>query len=416
MNEKVVITGMGAVTPVGLGVGATWRALVEGRSGIGPITKFDASAFDTRIAGELKGFDPGEYMDRKEAKRADPFTQYAIAAAKEAMEQSGLDTSEQNGNRIGCIIGSGIGGLTTWEAQHSILLEKGPSRVSPFFIPMMIADMASGQVSMIYGARGTNFAIVSACASGAHAIGEAFRLIRLGELDAAIAGGSEATITPMALAGFCSLKALCPRATTSPSKASRPFDRDRDGFVLGEGAGVVILESESHAQARGADILAELAGLRLHRRCAPHHGAAAGRRRRGAGHGPGAPIRRGASRRRSTTSTPTARPRSSTTSSRRWPSTRSSASTPRKLAVSSTKSMTGHLLGGAGAVETGGDGDGGAGEPAPADHQPRNADPGVRSRLRAQSGTPSARCGWPSAIPSDSAGTTSPSPCGSTPR
>ena len=142
MHEKVVITGMGAVTPVGLGVGATWRALAEGRSGIGPITKFDVSAFDSRIAGELKGFDPGQYMDRKEAKRADPFTQYAIAAAKEAMEQSGLDTSEQNGNRIGCIIGSGIGGLTTWEAQHSILLEKGPSRVSPFFIPMMIADMS----------------------------------------------------------------------------------------------------------------------------------------------------------------------------------------------------------------------------------------------------------------------------------
>jgi 3-oxoacyl-[acyl-carrier-protein] synthase II len=259
MQEKVVITGMGTVTPVGLGVGATWRALAEGQSGIGPITRFDAAAFSTRIAGELKGFDPGDYMDRKEAKRNDPYAQYAIAAAKEAMEQSGLDPSEHNGNRMGCIIGSGIGGLTTWEAQHSILLEKGPSRVSPFFIPMMIADMASGQVSMIYGMRGSNFATVSACASGAHAIGEAFRLIQLGELDAAIAGGAEATITPMAVAGFCSLKALSTR-NDEPEKASRPFERDRDGFVLGEGAGIVVLESERHALARGAAILAELAG------------------------------------------------------------------------------------------------------------------------------------------------------------
>jgi 3-oxoacyl-[acyl-carrier-protein] synthase II len=349
MHEKVVITGMGAVTPVGLGVGATWRGLVEARSGIGPITRFDVSAFDSRIAGELKGFDPGEYMDRKETKRADPFTQYAIAAAKEAMEQSGLDTSEQNGNRIGCIIGSGIGGLTTWETQHSILLEKGPSRVSPFFIPMMIADMASGQVSMIHGTRGTNYAIVSACASGAHAIGEAFRMIRLGELDASIAGGSEATVTPMALAGFCSLKALSTR-NDEPEKASRPFDRDRDGFVLGEGAAVLILESETHAKARGAVILAELAGYGS--TADAHHITAPAPGGEGAARAMALALRSAG-----------ARPEQIDYINAHGTSTQLNdkfetkaihtvfGEHARKLAVSSTKSMTGHLLGGAGAVE-----------------------------------------------------------------
>jgi 3-oxoacyl-[acyl-carrier-protein] synthase II len=349
MHEKVVITGMGAVTPVGLGVGATWRALAEGRSGIGPITKFDVSAYDSRIAGELKGFDPGEYMDRKEAKRADPFTQYAIAAAKEAMEQSGLDTSEQNGNRIGCIIGSGIGGLTTWEAQHSILLEKGPSRVSPFFIPMMIADMASGQVSMIHGTRGTNYAIVSACASGAHAIGEAFRMIRLGELDAAIAGGAEATIAPMALAGFCSLKALSTR-NDEPEKASRPFERDRDGFVLGEGAAVLILESECHAKARGAIIFAEVAGYGS--TADAHHITAPSPGGEGAARAMALALRSAG-----------ARPEEIDYINAHGTSTQLNdkfetmaihtvfGEHARKLAVSSTKSMTGHLLGGAGAVE-----------------------------------------------------------------
>jgi 3-oxoacyl-[acyl-carrier-protein] synthase II len=349
MHENVVITGMGAVTPVGLGVGATWRALAEGRSGIGPITRFDVSAFDSRIAGELKGFDPGEYMDRKEAKRADPFTQYAIAAAKEAMEQSGLDTSEQNGNRIGCIIGSGIGGLTTWEAQHSVLLEKGPSRVSPFFIPMMIADMASGQVSMMYGARGTNYAIVSACASGAHAIGEAFRMIRLGELDAVIAGGSEATVTPMALAGFCSLKALSTR-NDDPEKASRPFERDRDGFVLGEGAAVLILESERHAKARGAAILAEVAGYGS--TADAHHITAPSPGGEGAARAMALALRSAG-----------ARPEEIDYINAHGTSTQLNdkfetmaihtvfGDHARKLAISSTKSMTGHLLGGAGAVE-----------------------------------------------------------------
>ncbi len=259
MKQKVVITGMGAVTPLGLSVSEFDKGLLAGRSGISGVTHFDASELDSRIAGELKGFDPTLYMDRKEAKRADPFTQYAVAASREAVAQSGLDTSEDNGNRIGCIIGSGIGGTTTWEAQHRILVEKGPGRVSPFFVPMMIADMASGMLSMIWGARGANYATVSACASGAHAIGEAFSMIRYGELDAAIAGGSEAPVTPLAMAGFCSMKALSTRNDTPP-ESSRPFDLDRDGFVIAEGSAVLILESEAHARARGAEIIAELVG------------------------------------------------------------------------------------------------------------------------------------------------------------
>ncbi len=259
MKQKVVITGMGAVTPLGLSVPEFDKGLLAGHSGIVGVTHFDASELDSRIAGELKGFDPALYMDRKEAKRADPFTQYAVAACREAMAQSGLDTSENDGNRIGCIIGSGIGGTTTWEAQHRILVEKGPGRVSPFFVPMMIADMASGMLSMMWGARGANYATVSACASGAHAIGEAFSMIRHGELDAAIAGGSESPVTPLAMAGFCSMKALSTR-NDSPSESSRPFDLDRDGFVIAEGSAVLVLESEAHARARGAEIIAELVG------------------------------------------------------------------------------------------------------------------------------------------------------------
>jgi 3-oxoacyl-[acyl-carrier-protein] synthase II len=259
MPEKVVITGMGAVTPLGLTVKEYWRNLVAGKGGITAITHFDPSRLTSRIAGELKGFDPLDSMDRKEARRADAFTQYAVVAAVEAMNQSGLDTSEHNGNRIGAIIGSGIGGAGTWETQHQIFLEKGPGRVSPFFIPMMIIDMAAGKIAMLFGARGANFGTVSACASGAHAVGEAFRRIRSGELDAALAGGSEAAITEFCVAGFCSEKALS-RRNEEPERASRPFDSERDGFVMGEGAAVVVLEAESHALERGAPVLAELAG------------------------------------------------------------------------------------------------------------------------------------------------------------
>lgn len=259
MTEKVVITGMGTLNPLALDVAGFWGGLIEGKSGIGPVTRFDSSRLTSQIAGELKGFDPLDYMEKKEARRADPFTQYAMAASREAMAQSGLDTSEHNGNRVGVIIGSGVGGVQTWEAQHRTLIEKGPGRISPFLIPMMIVDMAAGQVSMLYGARGANFATVSACASGAHAIGEAFRMIKRGDLDAVLAGGSEASITELCLGGFCASKALSTR-NEEPTRASRPFDAARDGFVMGEGAAVLVLEAERHALDRGAPILAELCG------------------------------------------------------------------------------------------------------------------------------------------------------------
>lgn len=349
MKQKVVITGMGAVTPLGLSVSEFDKGLLAGRSGISGVTHFDASELDSRIAGELKGFDPTLYMDRKEAKRADPFTQYAVAAAKEAVSQSGLDTSEDNGNRIGCIIGSGIGGTTTWEAQHRILVEKGPGRVSPFFVPMMIADMASGMLSMIWGARGANYATVSACASGAHAIGEAFSMIRHGELDAAIAGGSEAPVTPLAMAGFCSMKALSTRNDTPP-ESSRPFDLDRDGFVIAEGSAVLILESEAHARARGAEIIAELVGYGA--TADAHHITAP------------APGGEGSARAmKLALQSAEAAPEEVDYINAHGTSTPLNdkfetmaiktvfGAHARKLPVSSTKSMTGHMLGAAGAAE-----------------------------------------------------------------
>jgi 3-oxoacyl-[acyl-carrier-protein] synthase II len=349
MTERVVITGAGAVTPLGLNARQFWNGLVEGRSGIGPITKFDPSDLGTRFAGELKGFDPAAYLDRKEAKRADPFTQYALAAAKEAVEQSGLETGNENGDRLGAIIGSGIGGTTTWEAQHRILIEKGPSRVSPFFVPMMIADMASGQISMMFGARGANFATVSACASGAHAIGEAFRMIRYGELDAALAGGSEAPVTPLAMAGFCSMRALSTR-NEDPAAASRPFERDRDGFVMSEGAAVFVLESETYARRRGAQILAELAGYGA--TADAHHITAPAPGGEGAARAMQLALESAGLRAADVdyinahgTSTPLNDKYETMAIHTVF------GDHARKLMVSSTKSMTGHLLGAAGAVE-----------------------------------------------------------------
>ncbi len=259
MSYRVVVTGMGVLSPVGLSVGSFWKSLIEGRGGVGTITRFDASALDVRIAAELKGFDPSEYMEAKEIKRTDPFVQYAMAAGKQAAAQAGLKTEKVDPFRFGVIIGSGIGGITTLENQHTVLQTRGPSRVSPFFVPMMIVDMASGQLSMEFGAKGSNFATVSACSSGAHAIGEAYRLIRDGELDVMLAGGAEAPITPLSMAGFASMKAISAR-NDDPDHASRPFDRDRDGFVMGEGAGIVVLERLEHARARGVKVLAEMVG------------------------------------------------------------------------------------------------------------------------------------------------------------
>jgi 3-oxoacyl-[acyl-carrier-protein] synthase II len=259
-KRRVVVTGLGAITPVGNDVATTWRALLEGRSGAGPITKFDASGFAVRFACEVKDFDPYAYMDRKEAKRADAFTQYAVAAAVQAMRNAGF--GEGNGydpNRTGVIIGSGIGGLQTFEEQHDTYRERGPTKISPFFIPMFISDIAAGIVSMQFQAKGPNYATVSACATSAHAIGDAFRTIQYGDADVMITGGAEATVTAMAIGGFANMRALSER-NDEPATASRPFDATRDGFVMGEGSAVVILEELDHARARGAHIYAEVAG------------------------------------------------------------------------------------------------------------------------------------------------------------
>ncbi|RPJ46449.1 MAG: beta-ketoacyl-[acyl-carrier-protein] synthase II [Candidatus Latescibacterota bacterium] len=258
-RTRVVVTGLGVVCPIGNDLASAWEALVSGKNGVGPITRFDTAGYDVRFAAEVREFDPAPYFPPKEIRRVDRYAQFAVAAADMAVREAGLDTKAVDGDRFGVLIGSGIGGMETFEAQHTVLLEKGPGRISPFFIPMMIANMATGNVSIRVGARGPNFSPVSACSSGAHAIGEAFRLIQRGEADLALCGGAEASITPMAVGGFSSMKALSTR-NDDPAHASRPFDRERDGFVIGEGAGVVLLESLAHAKKRGAVIHAELAG------------------------------------------------------------------------------------------------------------------------------------------------------------
>ena len=260
MKRRVVVTGMGTITPVGNDVATTWQSLIEGKSGTAPITKFDASKFPVRFAAEVKGFNALDYMERKEAKRADQYTQYAIAGARQAMTDARL--IERNGmdpDRIGVIIGSGIGGLKSFEEQHDVYRERGVGKISPFFIPMFIADIAAGIVSMMFNAKGPNYATVSACATSAHAIGDAYRTIQYGDADVMITGGAEATVTPMAIGGFANMKALSER-NESPETASRPFDATRDGFVMGEGAGILILEELEHALKRGATIYAEIVG------------------------------------------------------------------------------------------------------------------------------------------------------------
>lgn len=260
MQEKrVVITGMGALTPVGNNVNEFWASLIAGKGGVGLITRFDTSDHSSKIAAELKGFDIGDYIDPRDARRMDPFAQYAMAAAKMAMEDSGLEITPENAERVGVLVGSGIGGVATWEAQHRILLEKGPKKVSPFFVPMLIANMGSGQISITYGAKGPNTTVVTACTTGTNAIGDAFEIIKRGDADAMIAGGAEAAIYPLSCAGFCNAQAFSTR-NDEPERASRPFDAKRDGFVIGEGSGIVILEELEHAKARGANIRAEIIG------------------------------------------------------------------------------------------------------------------------------------------------------------
>jgi 3-oxoacyl-[acyl-carrier-protein] synthase II len=260
MGRRVVVTGLGALTALGNDVASTWDGLLAGRSGVGPITRFDASRFVSRIAAEVKDFDPGDFLDRKEARRMDLYSQYAVAASDMALRDAGLELEREDRDRIGVVIGSGIGGIETHEEQNRRYLEGGPERISPFYVPMMIVDIAAGLVSIRYGLKGPNYCTVSACATSAHAIGDAFRLIQHGDADVMVAGGSEAAVTPMSVGGFGAMKALSTR-NDEPQAASRPFDAERDGFVLGEGAGIVILESLEHAQARGARVYAEVGGV-----------------------------------------------------------------------------------------------------------------------------------------------------------
>jgi 3-oxoacyl-[acyl-carrier-protein] synthase II len=258
-RRRVVVTGLGLVSPVGIGVEESWAALVAGRSGIGPITLFDASTFPTRIAGEVKGFDPAKFMDRKEARRNDRFIQFALAAADMAVKDACLDMTKVDAERVGCIVGAGIGGLHTLEEEKETLLAKGVRKIGPFFIPSLIINLAPGQISLRYGMKGPNFSPVSACATANHSIGDAMIYIERGMADVIVTGGCEATITPLGIGGFCAARALSER-NDAPEKASRPFDKHRDGFVAGEGSGILVLEEYEHAKRRGARILAELVG------------------------------------------------------------------------------------------------------------------------------------------------------------
>src|SRR5437868_14596164 len=350
MKRRVVVTGMGTITPVGNDVATTWRSLIEGKSGTAPITKFDAAKFPVRFAAEVKDFEPLKNIARKEAKRADQYTQYAVAGARQAMENAGL--VERNGmdpDRIGVIIGSGIGGLKSFEEQHDIYRERGPSKISPFFIPMFIADIAAGLVSMRYNAKGPNYATISACATSAHAIGDAFRTIQYGDADIVITGGSEATVTPMAIGGFANMKALSER-NDAPETASRPFDKTRDGFVMGEGAGVVILEDYEHALRRGAHVYAEIVGYGA-TGDAYHLTAPAP-----AGEGAQRAMRRAmADAQLESTDIDYINAHGTSTPANDLNETKAIKAVCGDVApdvnVSSTKSMTGHMLGAAGAVE-----------------------------------------------------------------
>ena len=262
MTRRVVVTGLGMVTPLGTGVEENWEAVCAGKSGIGLVTKFDSADFASRIAGEVKNFNVEDYLEKQMIRRFDEFIHYALAGARMAMDDSGLKINESNAHRVGCVTGTGLGGLSMLEHFHSVLVEKGPRKVSPFFIPGIIVNMVPGQIAIEYGARGPNLSTVTACAASSHAVGEAFRMIREGISDVIITGGAEATVTPLAFAGFCSMRALSTR-NDAPEKASRPFELDRDGFVMGEGAGILILEELEHALNRDAKIYAEMVGYGL---------------------------------------------------------------------------------------------------------------------------------------------------------
>jgi 3-oxoacyl-[acyl-carrier-protein] synthase II len=349
LKKRVVVTGVGLVIPTGIGTGPAWKNICEGKSGIGPLTRFDPNGLETRIAGEVKGFNPEAYIEKKEIKKMDLFIQYALAATKEALEDSKLKITTENCERIGVIVGTGLGGLPTIEKYHQILLEKGPARISPFFIPMLIANLASGQIAIQFGAKGPNTCIVTACATGAHCIGDAFRAILYGDAEAIIAGGTEANITPLTIAGFNAMKAISTR-NEEPEKASRPFEKNRDGFVVAEGAGILILEELEFALKRNAKIYGELIGYgyssdAYHITAPPPDGEGAARCMRMAikdaglmpqdidyinAHGTSTPLN-------DLTETQAIKT--------------VFGEHAKKVAISSTKSMTGHLLGAAGSTE-----------------------------------------------------------------
>ena len=350
MKRRIVVTGTGLVTPLGTGTGKSWSNLCDGKSGISHITRFDTTDFGVKIAAEVKDFNPEDFIEPKLAKHLDPFVQYALAAAGMALKESGLTIDNANAERVGVFTGNGIGGLSTIEKYHSILLERGPRKITPFFIPMVISNLSAGQISIVYGAKGPNLSVTTACAAGTHAVGEAFRSISRGDCDIAITGGSESTICPLAVGGFNAMKALS-RNNENPEKASRPFDKDRNGFIISEGAGMIVLEELEHAKSRGADIIAEVVGFGLsgdgyHMAAPPEDGDGAIRCMRMAlddagfvpedvdyinAHGTSTPMNDVVETRAIKTVF---------------------GEHAYKLAISSTKSMIGHMLGGAGGVES----------------------------------------------------------------
>ena len=351
MGRRVVITGIGLVSPVGIGTSENWKALCKGSSGVGKITKFDATGYPAQIAGEVKGFDPLAFIEKKEVKKMDVFIQYAIAASQFAMDDSSLSIDSSNAARVGVFIASGIGGFTTIEREHKALLKGGPRKLSPFFIPAAIINLAAGQVSIRFGAKGPNSATCTACTASAHAIGDAYEIIRRDDADAMIAGGSEAAVCAMGVGGFAAMRALSTR-NDEPEKASRPFERDRDGFVLGEGSGVLVLEELEHARRRGAKIYAELIGYGMS--ADAHHITAPAEDGDGAVRVMGLAIERGGIRpdeidyiNAHGTATPYNDKLETLAIKKKF------GSHARKISISSTKSMTGHLLGAAGGVEAG---------------------------------------------------------------
>ncbi len=347
--RRVVITGVGTVSSLGTGNSANWDALTSGTCGIGPITRFDASDIPVKIAGEVKGFNAEDFFDKKEAKKMDLFIQYAMAAAQFAMTDSGLVVNEENAERVGVLVGSGLGGLPTIEKYHVAMMEGGVKKISPFFIPMLLINLAPGMISIKYGAKGPNISSVSACATGTHSIGDAFHIIKRGDADAMIAGGTESTITPLAVGGFAAMKALSTR-NDAPEKASRPFDKDRDGFIMAEGAGIVVMEEYESAKKRGARIYAEVVGYGLtgdayHMTAPAAGGEGAARCMKMALNNAGVSPDQVTYINAHGTSTPF-NDLNETLAIKSVFGGHAS-----KLMVSSTKSMTGHLLGAAGGIE-----------------------------------------------------------------